>query len=80
MRAGERKDEVRAPHDCSVASLAGTTASLLLRSNSHTDAQSGGEDSQQESHFSWEVPYLTAGSLSKETRSRISECIRMESK
>lgn len=78
MKAGERKDEVHAPHDCSVASLAGTTARSNLRSNSHTDDQSGREDSQQESLFCWEVPYLTAGSLSKETGSRISECIGME--
>lgn len=77
-RAGEGEDEVHAPHDCSVASLAGTMASPLLGSNSRTDAQSGAENSHQESHFWWEVPYVTAGNLSKETRSRISEWIGME--
>lgn len=78
MRAGEGEDEVHAPHDCSVASLAGTMASSLLGSNSCADAQSGGENLHQESHFCWEVPCLTAGNLSKETRSRISECIGIE--
>lgn len=77
-RTGEGEDEVHAPHDCSVASLGGTMASPLLGSNSCTDAQSGGGHSHQESHFFWEVPYLTAGYLSKETRSRFSEWIGME--
>lgn len=78
VKAGEGEDEVHGPHDCSVASLAGTTASPLLGGNSCTDAQSGRENSHQESHFCWEVPYLAAGNLSKEMRSRISEWIRME--
>ena len=77
-RTGEGEDEVHAPYDCSVASLAGTTASPLLGSNSCTDAQSGGENSHQESHFCCDVPYLTAGNLSKEMRSRISDWIGME--
>jgi len=50
-RAGEREDEVHAPHDCNVASLGGTMASPLLGSNSYTDAHSRGENSHQEAYF-----------------------------